>query len=106
LERDPRFPQRTNVQLVEVLDPARARIEIWERGAGYTLASGSSAAAVAAVLIHLRLTEPEVEVLMPGGSLRVRQLPSGSLLQAGPARRVFMAEVNPAEIDLTRRPRD
>jgi diaminopimelate epimerase len=106
LERDDRFPQRTNVQLVEVLDPARARIEIWERGAGYTLASGSSAAAVAAVLIHLRRTEPEVEVLMPGGSLRVRQLPSGNLLQAGPARRVFRAEVNPADLDLTGRPRD
>jgi diaminopimelate epimerase len=106
LERDPRFPKRTNVQLVEVLDPAHARIEIWERGAGYTLASGSSAAAVAAVLIHLRRTEPEVEVLMPGGTLRVRQLPSGSLLQAGPARRVFRAEVNPADLDLTGRPSD
>jgi diaminopimelate epimerase len=98
LERDERFPQRTNVQLVEVLDRRRARIEIWERGAGYTLASGSSAAAVAAVLIHLGETEPEVQVTMPGGSLRVRQLPSGSMLQAGPARRVYKAEVDPAEL--------
>ncbi|MBJ7598784.1 diaminopimelate epimerase [Candidatus Nephthysia bennettiae] len=99
LERNPRFPQRTNVQLVEVLDPGRARIEIWERGAGHTLASGSSAAAAAAVLIHLGRTQPEVEMMMPGGSLQVRQLPSGSLLQAGPARRVFRAEVDPADLD-------
>jgi diaminopimelate epimerase len=100
LERDRRFPERTNVQLVEVLDRQSARIEIWERGAGYTLASGSSAAAVAAVLIHLGQTEPEVQITMPGGSLRVRELPSGSLLQAGPARRVFRAEVNLADLHL------
>jgi diaminopimelate epimerase len=98
LERDQRFEERTNVQLVEVLDRRRAGIEIWERGAGYTLASGSSAAAVAAVLIHLGQTEPEVQVMMPGGSLRVRQLPSGSILQAGPARRVFKAEVDLADL--------
>lgn len=99
LERDRRFPQRTNVQLVQVLDRGRARIEIWERGAGYTLASGSSAAAVAAVLIHLGLTETQVQMSMPGGTLGIRQLPSGNLLQAGPARRVFRAEVNPADLD-------
>jgi diaminopimelate epimerase len=99
LERDRRFPQRTNVQLVQVLDRGRARIEIWERGAGYTLASGSSAAAVAAVLIHLGLTETQIQMSMPGGTLGIRQLPSGNLLQAGPARRVFRAEVNPADLD-------
>src|SRR5207245_5370261 len=94
LERHERFPERTNVQLVEVLDRGRARIQIWERGAGHTLASGSSAAAAAAVLIHLGQTEPELEMLMPGGSLRVRQLPSGSLLQADRGRRVFQAKVD------------
>jgi diaminopimelate epimerase len=106
LERDRRFPQRTNVQLVEALDRGRARIEIWERGAGYTLASGSSAAAAAAALIHLGLTEPEVQMSMPGGTLSVHQLPSGSLLQAGPARRVFRAEVNPGDLELRDRPQD
>jgi diaminopimelate epimerase len=99
LERDRRFPKRTNVQLVEVLDRRRARIEIWERGAGYTLASGSSATAVAAVLIHLGRTDPELEVVMQGGSLRLRQTPRGSLLQSGPARRVFNAEVNLADLE-------
>ncbi len=49
IERDPRFPNRTNVQFVEVLDRANLKLEIWERGAGYTLASGSSSCAAAAV---------------------------------------------------------
>ena len=98
LERHERFPQRTNVQLAEALDRRSAHIEIWERGAGYTLASGTSASAVAAVLIHLGLTEPDVEIRMPGGSLHVRQEPTGSLLQAGPARRVFSAEVALADL--------
>jgi diaminopimelate epimerase len=99
LERDPAFPHRTNVQLVEVQDRAHARIEIWERGAGYTLASGTSASAVAAALIRLELTDPEVEVRMPGGSLAIRQRPGGELLQAGPARRVFTATVDPADLN-------
>src|SRR5690606_25994658 len=47
VERDPRFVNRTNVQLLEVIDPDNLRVEIWERGAGYTLASGSSASAAA-----------------------------------------------------------
>ena len=94
LERHHRFPERTNVQLTEVLDRGRARIEIWERGAGYTLASGTSAAAVAAVLVHLGLTDRSLQVLMPGGSLTVRQEPGGELVQVGPAQRVFRARVN------------
>ena len=75
LERDPRFPRRTNVQFVQVLDAARLRVEIWERGAGYTLASGSSACAAAAVAHRLGLCGPRVEVAMPGGSLAVELSP-------------------------------
>jgi diaminopimelate epimerase len=94
VERHRHFPNRTNVQLVETLGRRQARIEIWERGAGYTLASGTSAGAVAAVLLHLGLTDPAVEVVMPGGSLAVRQEPNGELVQVGPAQRVFKAHVN------------
>lgn len=93
LEHDPLFPNRTNVQLAEVRDRGHARIEIWERGAGYTLASGTSASAVAAVLIHMELTDETLQVEMPGGSLAIRQRDSGELVMAGPARRVYRAEV-------------
>ena len=99
LERHPAFPERTNVQLVEVVGRRQARVEIWERGAGYTLASGSSATAVAAVLVRLGLTEPTLEILMPGGRLGVRQAPSGVLFQSGPACRVFTAEVDLADLE-------
>lgn len=98
LERDPRFADRTNVQLAEVLDRRHARIEIWERGAGYTLASGTSASAVAAVLIRMEVTERSIEVQMPGGTLAVRQRSNGDLVQSGPARRVFTARIDLAEL--------
>jgi diaminopimelate epimerase len=93
LERHSAFPERTNVQLCEVLDRARVRIEIWERGAGYTLASGTSASAVAAACMRRGLVDDAVTVLMPGGNLSVRRDSNGDLVQSGPARRVFRASV-------------
>lgn len=64
-------PGRTNVQFVEVLAPGRVRAWIWERGAGRTLASGSSACAVARVVTALGLCTSPVQVEMEGGALRV-----------------------------------
>ena len=99
IERHPLFPERTNVQLVEVLDRGRARIEIWERGAGYTLASGTSASAVAAALMREGLVEDRVTIVMPGGELEVRRGDDGGLVQRGPAQRVYKAEVEPADLE-------
>jgi diaminopimelate epimerase len=97
LERHPAFPERTNVQLCEVVDGGRVRIEIWERGAGYTLASGTSASAVAAACMRRGLVGDRVTVQMPGGDLDVRREPSGNLVQSGPARRVYRATVDLAD---------
>jgi diaminopimelate epimerase len=72
IENHPRFPNRTNVQFVEALDPQSIRIEIWERGAGYTLASGSSSVAAAAVARTLGWVADHVCVSMPGGRIDVR----------------------------------
>lgn len=69
IERHERFPQRTNVQFMKVLDRRNLEIAIWERGAGYTLASGSSASACAAVARRLAHTESKVAVHSPGGIL-------------------------------------
>jgi len=93
LERHAAFPERTNVQLCEVIDRANVRVEIWERGAGYTLASGTSASAVAAACMRRRLVGGDVTIHMPGGDLAVRQGPDGNLVQSGPARRVYRASV-------------
>jgi diaminopimelate epimerase len=71
LERHPSFPARTNVQLAAVVDPHHLRITIWERGAGYTEASGTSSCAAAAVAVRLGLCASPVAVDMPGGVLDV-----------------------------------
>jgi len=72
IETEPRFPNRTNVQFMSVQDRRNIRIEIWERGAGYTLASGSSSTAAAAVARRLDFCGPDITVHMPGGSLRIQ----------------------------------
>ena len=72
IEIHPLFPQRTNVQFMEVLDRSNIRIEIWERGAGYTLASGSSSTAAAAVARKLGLCDSDITVHMPGGKIKVQ----------------------------------
>ncbi len=65
------FPRKTNVQFLEILDRANIQIEIWERGAGYTLASGSSSSASAAVAHRLGLVDRNVTVHMPGGQIGI-----------------------------------
>ena len=72
IEVDPRFPNRTNVQFMKVLDRKNILIEIWERGAGYTLASGSSSTAAAAVAYKLGLCDSNITVHMPGGELEIQ----------------------------------
>ena len=88
LENHKLFPNRTNVQFVKVIGPHRIRIEIWERGAGYTLASGSSSCAAAAASVRLGLCKEHITVDMPGGSLEIEVRPDFSMTMIGPARKV------------------
>ena len=71
IEHSPLFPNRTNVQFMYVRDRQNIQIEIWERGAGYTLASGSSSTAATAVAVRLGQCDKAVTVHMPGGTLAV-----------------------------------
>jgi diaminopimelate epimerase len=71
LESHPSFQGRTNVQFMEIVDRHNIRIEIWERGAGYTFASGSSSCAAAAVAHRLGMVDRNVTVQMRGGSVSV-----------------------------------
>jgi diaminopimelate epimerase len=68
LETAPAFPQRTNVQLMQIIGPHEIRIEIWERGAGYTRASGSSSCAAAGAAVWLGHCRSPVTVQMAGGA--------------------------------------
>lgn len=90
IEVHPLFPEKTNVQFVKVVDRHTAEIEIWERGAGYTLSSGSSATAVAAVLMELGLCSPPLSIQMPGGNLKLSKSSTGGIVIAGPV--VLIAE--------------
>jgi len=88
IETDRRFPKRTNVQFMKVMDRANIRIEIWERGAGYTLASGSSSTAAAAVAHRLGLCDADVTVHMPGGTLHIAFRDGFHAVMTGPVTRV------------------
>ncbi|HWV14386.1 MAG TPA: diaminopimelate epimerase [Cellvibrio sp.] len=71
IESDSQFKNRTNVQFLKIIDRANIQIEIWERGAGYTLASGSSSTAAAAVACALGLCDSQISVHMPGGIIEI-----------------------------------
>jgi diaminopimelate epimerase len=88
LEVHANFPKRTNVQFLKVLDRANIQIEIWERGAGYTLASGSSSSAAAAVAHKLDLCDRSITVHMPGGRLAIEIRNDFDILMTGPVTKV------------------
>lgn len=88
VEVHPLFPNRTNVQFMKVLDRRNLRIEIWERGAGYTLASGSSSSAAAAVARKLGSCDGSITVHMPGGELDIEVRDDFSIRMTGPVTKV------------------
>lgn len=71
LENHPIFPNRINVQFAKVIKRDEAQILIWERGAGYTLASGSSSCAVACVLVKRNMVDRNLKIIMKGGILAI-----------------------------------
>jgi len=89
VETHPLFPNRINLQLVRVLSRSEIQLEIWERGAGYTLASGSSSCAAVAAAHRLSLVDGDVTVRMPGGTLQIRITPEGRLLMTGSVTAVY-----------------
>ena len=90
IERHPFFPNRTNVEFVRVLAPDRAKVRVWERGAGLTLACGSGACAVAVALRLAGSLASESALELPGGTLFVRyQGPGEHVFLRGPAVFVF-----------------
>jgi diaminopimelate epimerase len=88
LEVHPLFPNRTNVQFLKVLDRNNIKIEIWERGAGYTLASGSSSSAAAAVARKLGMCDSQITVHMPGGEISILIDENFSIVMVGPVAQI------------------
>jgi len=82
------FPKRTNVQFVKVLDRHNIEIGIWERGAGYTQASGSSSCAAASAMKKRGLVDNQVRVHMPGGSLMISLDDDYQVKMRGPVQKI------------------
>jgi diaminopimelate epimerase len=84
---------------MKVVDRRNVRIEIWERGAGYTLASGSSSSASAAVARKMGLVDADVTVHMPGGQISIGIGPDYSIVMTGPTTPVGIFEMHPGVPD-------
>jgi diaminopimelate epimerase len=95
LERHARFPQGTNVQFARVADRATVDVMIWERGAGWTLSSGSSSCAVVAAGVRTGKLDPDVRVRMPGGELRVTVGSDWEVEQVGTAQELLSGTIAP-----------
>src|SRR5258708_4681004 len=93
VERHPAFPNRTNFEIVEVIDADHLRMRVWERGVGETMACGTGACAVAVASQLVRRTAPDVDIEVPGGRLRVSWRPGQSVLLTGPAETSFTGEL-------------
>jgi diaminopimelate epimerase len=88
LEGHAAFPKRTNVQIAQVVSRSAIRLAIWERGAGYTTASGSSSCAAASILRARGLLDEDVTVQCAGGDLNVHFDATGCVHLEGPVERV------------------
>ncbi len=99
VEVDSRFPNKTNVQFMEILDRANISIQIWERGAGYTLASGSSSSAAGAVAYRLGLCDQKITVHMPGGLIELDISDDFSITMTGPVLKIAEGTLAPEMFD-------
>ncbi len=94
IEHDPLFPERINVNIATIVDPAHVRMRTWERGAGLTRACGTGACATFAAGRRLGRLSEAVRLDLPGGTLHLAESPDGHLLMSGPAAHVFSGEID------------
>ncbi len=88
IETNSKFPNRINVQFAKVISPDLVEIIIWERGAGYTLASGSSSSAVAAMMVKKGLVNSNLKLKMPGGELKLEIAKDWQIRMTGDVREI------------------
>jgi diaminopimelate epimerase len=95
IEHDALFPNRTNVQIVQVIDRGRVRHRIWERGAGITQSSGSGACSVIVAAARRGVTDHRALVEQPGGTLDMAWRESdGHILMTGPVATAFSGRLD------------
>ena len=94
IEHHPLFPERTNVQVAQILDPGNIRVRVWERGVGHTLASGSSSCAVTVAAVRKGLSDRKVTVHLDGGDLGIDWREDG-VWMTGPTMLVARGTLSP-----------
>lgn len=98
LEHHPIFPERANIGVAQVVDRGQARLRVWERGVGETLACGTGACAAAVALARRGLAEREVEIVLPGGPLQLAWRADGHVVMTGPASSAYVGAFDTAEL--------
>ncbi|MDO8519321.1 MAG: diaminopimelate epimerase [Deltaproteobacteria bacterium] len=94
IEADPRFPNRVNVEFIQVLSQKEFRMRVWERGAGETHACGTGACAAVVASVLNKKTGREVLVHLKGGNLEINwDEKTNHVLMTGPATTVFEGEI-------------
>lgn len=96
IETHPLFPERTNVEAVQILNRGRIRMRVWERGAGITQACGSGACAALVATARRGLTERKAEVVLDGGTLTIEWMADNNVLMTGPVATSFTGVIDPA----------
>jgi diaminopimelate epimerase len=94
LENHPVWPQKANIEFVQVLDQSRIKVRVWERGAGPTLACGTGACAAAVTAVRLGLAASPVQVALPGGELTIEWAEGNPVFMSGPAARVYAGSID------------
>lgn len=95
IENDPLFPERANVEFVEIVDRRAVRARVWERGAGVTLACGSGACALVVAGVRRGLLDRAVRVHLDGGALDIAWDEGAGVMMTGPVTHVFEGVVSP-----------
>lgn len=97
LEHDPLFPQRANISLAQVVSPEEARVKVWERGAGLTLACGTAACATLVAGFRAGLLRRRAKIVLPGGDLIIDWRASDDRVEmTGPVELEFVEKIDPA----------
>lgn len=95
VENADEFPERMNLQICRKIDTGNLDIEIWERGSGYTKASGTGSCAAAMAAYKLGLTEKRININQPGGMIQIDIHEDGTIYMTGSVG--YVADMSVAE---------
>jgi diaminopimelate epimerase len=90
------FPERTNVEIAQLLADGSIRLRVWERGVGITRACGTGACATLVAASRRKLTERNATIILDGGALDIAWRDDNHVIMTGPVATVFTGTLNPS----------